>query len=136
MESLRKEDIYMSYQLEITPEDGYMHVTVSGLANYENAREMWVKIAAACEAHHCYRVLGEQRMLNTMSTVDAFNHQKIFLELGITSKYRIAWVDHNPRTFETTDFIRTVLYNRDLGFGKLFSNMAQAKAWLFKDTQH
>jgi hypothetical protein len=125
----------MSYQVEITPEDGYIHVAVSGLANYGNAYDLWVKIAAACEAHQCFRVLGEQRMLNTMSTVDAFNHQKIFIELGITSKYRIAWVDHNPRTFETTDFIRTVLYNRDLGFGKLFSNIEQAKAWLLRDIQ-
>lgn len=133
MERKYKEDFYMSYQVEITPHDDYMHVVVSGLANYENARDLWRRIAIACEEHQCYRVLGEQRMINTMSTVDAFNHQKIFLELGIGSKYRIAWVDHNPRTFETTDFIRTVLFNRDLGYGKLFSNITQAKTWLMKD---
>lgn len=133
MESLRREEVYMSYQVDIAPEENYIHVVVTGLANYENAHDLWVKIAAACEAHQCYRVLGEQRMINSMSTVDAFNHQKIFLELGIGSKYRIAWVDHNPRTFETTDFIRTVLFNRDLGSGKLFSNITQAKNWLLKD---
>lgn len=133
MEILCREEEQMSYEVEITPEDNYVHVVVTGLANYENARDLWVKIAAACEAHQCFRVLGEQRMINTMSTVDAFNHQKIFLELDIGSKYRIAWVDHNPRTFETTDFIRTVLFNRDLGFGKLFSNITKAKAWLLKD---
>jgi hypothetical protein len=135
MEILRKEEMYMSYEVAITPEDKYMHVVVTGLANYENARDLWEKIAAACEEHQCYRVLGEQRMINSMSTVDAFNHQKIFLDLGIGPKYRIAWVDHNPSTFETTDFIRTVLFNRDLGFGKLFSNISQAKAWLLKNIQ-
>jgi hypothetical protein len=77
-------------------------------------------------------VLGEQTLSNPMPTMDAWNHQDIFLDAGITAKFLLAWVDHNPKTFEHTDFIRKVLSNRDIGYGKLFSDVEEAKSWLLK----
>lgn len=124
----------MSYQARITAESDYIHVVVEGSANYANALDLWRRIAQACHHHQCFKVLGEQSMQNPMSTVDAWKHKNIFLEAGITAKFKIAWVDNNPHTFESTDFIRTVLYNRDIGYGKLFNDVAAAKAWLLNDT--
>lgn len=118
--------------IEITPQDNYLHVVISGNSSYENAVCLWQTIADACNKHNCFYVLGEQDMYNGTSTMDAWNHQTIFAEAGITAKFVIAWVDKNPRTFEHTQFIRQVLANRNIGYGKLFSDTEKAKNWLFE----
>lgn len=122
----------MSYQVEFTPKENYLHVVVRGNSSYENAFGLWNSIADECKRINCFNVLGEQILNNPMPTMDAWNHQTIFAEAGITSKYLIAWVDKNPRTFQQTDFIRTVLSNRDIGYGKLFSDIEKAKSWLLE----
>ncbi|RYG20862.1 MAG: hypothetical protein EOO07_04155, partial [Chitinophagaceae bacterium] len=88
--------------------------------------------AEACNQRKCFYVLGEQDLSTAISTMDAWNHQIIFEEAGITAKFTIAWVDKNPRTFEHTEFIRTVLANRNIGYGKLFSDAEKAKSWLLE----
>jgi hypothetical protein len=120
----------MDYQVTITPTENYLHVEVYGAGNYDNALKLWMDIAAACEVHQCFKILGEQQLTNTVSTMEAFDHPKIFKLAGINAKFRIAWVDKNPRTRETTAFIRNVLSNRSIGYGKLFSQTDDAKAWL------
>ena len=122
----------MSYDVTITQRENYLHVIAIGHSSYENAAELWQTIAAACNTHNCFNILGEQKLLNATSTMDAWNHQTIFLDAGITTKYLIAWVDLNPKTFENTEFVRTVLANREMGYGKLFSDTETAKAWLLK----
>jgi hypothetical protein len=120
----------MPYSIEITPEEKYVHVVVSGNSSYENAVSLWRMIADTCSKQNCFNILGEQDMSTAMPTMDAWNHQTIFTEAGITAKYLIAWVDKNPKTFAHTEFIRTVLANRDIGYGKLFSDGQKAKNWL------
>lgn len=122
----------MSYHVTITPEENYLHVVANGDSSYENALELWKTIATECRVHNCFNILGEQMLNNGMPTLDAWNHQTIFSEVGINAKFLIAWVDHNPKTFANTDFIRTVLSNRDIGYGKLFSDTEAAKTWLLK----
>ncbi len=122
----------MPYSLDITREEHYLHVVISGSSSYENALILWRTIADACHHHNCFYVLGEQHMDTAISTMDAWNHQTIFQEAGINAKFVIAWVDKNPKTFEQTEFIRTVLANRDIGYGKLFSDAEKAKSWLLE----
>ncbi len=122
----------MSCEFKITPEKDYIHVCVSGTWTVEKATDMWQKISAACHLHNCFNVLGEQNISHGISAMDAWNHQTIFTHLGINAKYCIAWADLNPKTFEQTDFIRTVLSNRSIGYGKVFSKAADAKNWLLK----
>ncbi|MDF3014662.1 MAG: hypothetical protein K0Q78_2866, partial [Cellvibrio sp.] len=43
------------------------------------------------------------------------------------------WIDKNPRTRETTAFIRDVLTNRSIGYGKLFNDVETAKQWLLEN---
>lgn len=122
----------MADTLEITPHDQYLQVRISGSSTYENAVHLWQSVAAACNQHNCFYVLGEQNMTSGLATTDAWNHQTIFQEAGITAKYVIAWVDKNPRTFDQTQFVRQVLANRDIGYGKLFDDTEKAKSWLLE----
>jgi hypothetical protein len=123
----------MTYELTIVPMGDYLHVTASGELNYDNALDVWRRIVSACQEHGCYKVLGEQNMDNPLTTIEAFDHQKLFAEAGVTLGMRIAWVDLNPDTFEMTRFVETVLLNRGLVNGKLFTDVEEARRWLLDD---
>ena len=112
------------------PEENYLHVDAQGMGDYDNAVIMWRSIVQACEQHQCFNVLGEQNLLQTVTIAEAFDHPALFKKVGITPKHRIAWVDKNPRTRNTTEFIRDVLTSRSIGNGRLFNDVETAKNWL------
>ncbi len=122
----------LEYEITISHKENYIHVHVEGLGSSEGAMDLWQQIAQACERYQCYNILGEQNLHSTVSTLDALNYPAMFKKLGITKKHRIAWVDNNPRTRETTEFIRDVLANRLMGHGRIFSDTERAKHWLLK----
>jgi len=120
----------MNYQLKIERKGEYLSVQASGKLTYEIALDAWRRIVNSCEVHQCFNVLGVQNMDNPMTTMEAYDHQKIFAEAGVTHKMRIAWVDLNPATYDATWFVETVLLNRGLVNGRLFTNVNDAKQWL------
>lgn len=116
--------------LKITHCDTYLHVEVRGIGTYENAEFMWQSVVKACEQYQCYKVLGEQYLFDSVSTLEAFDHPALFKKVGVTQKHLFAWVDKNPRTRETTQFVRDVLASRSIGNGRLFNDTDAAKKWL------
>lgn len=116
----------------ITPhlQENYLHVDVKGVGTYETALAMWSSVVQACEHYQCFNVLGEQYLIDTVTTTEAFDHPALFKKAGINIKHRLAWVDKNPRTRETTAFIRDVLTSRSIGYGRLFNDVESAKQWL------
>jgi hypothetical protein len=124
----------MKNTVTITPhlQENYLHVDVRGMGTYENALTLWIKVAQACEQYQCFNILGEQYLINTVTTTEAFDHPALFKQAGISAKHRIAWIDKNPRTRETTEFIRDVLSSRSVGYGRLFNDIEAAKQWLLE----
>jgi hypothetical protein len=122
----------MDYSISITPHDNYLHIAVKGTSNANNALNVWKQIADACKHYGCYKILGEQYLVNAFSTVEALEFPTIFKQVGISSTHRIAWVDNNTRTRETTNFIRDILTNRSVGYGRVFTDINKAKEWLLK----
>ena len=120
----------MRYKITIRYESDYLHVQHTGDDSYQIALELWRRIAKACEKHQCFNILGESDTNKLLSTMDAFNHIKIFQDAGITHKHRIAWVNHNPAAKQQFKFIETVLKNRPLASGALFENIEKGKKWL------
>jgi len=120
--------------VRITPylQENYLHVDVKGVGTYDSALALWSQIAEACEQHQCFNILGEQYLIDTVTTTEAFDHPALFKKAGINFKHRIAWIDKNPRTRDTTAFIRDVLTNRSIGYGKLFNDTETAKQWLLE----
>ena len=110
----------------------YLSVDVYGEANYDNARDLWLRIARTCRETECYKILGENHLDNAVSTLDAYRHKDIFIESGISGKAHVAWVDSNPVTIQATEFIGQVLSNRALVNGKIFRDKLEAKTWLLK----
>lgn len=120
----------MDYSISITPHENYLHVVTEGTGNSKNALIVWKQITAACEQYKCYKILGEQDLDNSLSTNDALDFPSIFKQAGITTMHRIAWVDRNPRTRDTTVFVRDILTNRSIVNGRLFTDVKKAKQWL------
>ena len=120
----------MSYEMDIKFADGFLLVEVTGEDNYDVSHEIWMNIAQACEERDCFNVLGVSDMTNALATMEAYDHQKIFAEAGITLRHRIAWVEKNPEARKMIEFVETVLKNRNMVNGRVFSDVSEAKNWL------
>lgn len=117
--------------IDITKEDKYILARLTGENSYAIGLELWRGIIKACNDYQCFNILGISDT-EPLSTMDAFDHEKIFRETGVTLKHRIAWVEKNPAAWEVMKFIENVLKNRSMVNGRLFTDVAEAKAWLLK----
>ena len=120
----------MNHRIVIEHKDDYIHVRYYGKINYDTSLDLWRQIVAACKEYNCYKILGES-YTEVMSTMDSFEHSKIFQLAGVTIQHRIAWVAHGgDEKYRQVQFIETVLRNRGLLQGALFPTVEEAKSWL------
>jgi hypothetical protein len=122
----------MTCHIDIGRHSDHLEVLATGHPSYANSLELWRQVAEACRSHNCFNILGEGRHPQPMTTLDAWKHQSIFNEVGISAKFLIAWIDTSPQNFAQIEFIRSVLANRDMASGKLFTDRDTARAWLLK----
>lgn len=94
------------------------------------ARAMWTEVVRACREHDCYVVLGVSRAPQPMPILDGYEHPEIFNELGIDSRYRIAYAELNDEARSAARFVDDVLFNRGLP-GRVFASEEEAREWLF-----
>jgi len=120
----------MNSKISVTYEGEYILVQLTGDNSYEVSLKLWKKVVEACEKNQCFNILGVSSTNNPLKTMEAFDHINIFTEVGISPKHRIAWVEKNPEAAETFRFVETVIKNRKLVNGYLFSNISEAKNWL------
>jgi len=116
--------------MTITFEGDHIRAESRSEKSIEWARGFWSAIVEACDANDCYKVLGISESLTVMPIMDGFDHVELFRELGINTKYRIAWVESNPDALKTVRFIDAALFNRLLP-GRLFKTEEEARKWLF-----
>lgn len=123
----------MAYDMKVTFKGNHVEAYSSGEKSYATARQLWEEITRLCRQHDCYRVLGIADSSRQMPVMDAMNHQKLFQELGITHKYRIAWVELNPSQFPALQDLETILINRGFS-GKVFTDVDAARNWLLAES--
>ena len=114
--------------------NGVIEVRVTGIPDRQSIAEMWSEIVAACARHECLYILGISNIDRPQKVADAIDHQAIFLEAGVTIDHRIAWVQLNPDAVEMTRLAETVLLNRGMVNGRLFTDEYVARRWLRGDT--
>ena len=122
----------METEIKVTFEKTFVLATYSGDVNHEFPYRLWSNIIRVCKENECFKVLGIVTSTKPPSTMEAFDHARLFRELKIDHKYRIAWVELYSESFKTIKFIETVLKNRGLP-GKLFIDIEEAKSWLLKE---
>lgn len=122
----------MTMTVTITFEGDHIRAESSGEKSITWARKFWTEIVETCAANECYKVLGISESITVMPIIDGFDHVALFKELGINTKYRIAWVELNPDAIKTVKFVDAALFNRMLP-GRVFKDEEAARIWLFSD---
>jgi len=122
----------MTPNMTISFEGDHIRVESRGEKSIEWAREFWSAVVESCKANDCYQVLGISESITVMPIMDGFDHVELFKELGINTKYRIAWVEINPAAVKTVKFVDAALFNRLLP-GRAFTTEEEARTWLFSD---
>jgi hypothetical protein len=122
----------MTAQYTIECVNSIIEVRVTGIPDRHSVAQMWRDIVAACKTHRCFSILGLSNMNRPLKLADAIDHQAIFLEAGVTVDHLIAWVQLNPAAYAMTELVETVLLNRGLANGRLFTDEFEARRWLEK----
>ena len=120
----------MVAQYTIEHVNSIIEVHVTGLPDRQSIAQMWKDIIKACDEHGCMVILGVANMDRPLKLADAIDHQAIFLEAGVTIDHRIAWVQLNPEAYERTQLAESVLLNRGMVNGRLFTDELDARRWL------
>lgn len=120
----------MAAQYSIEHVNSTIEVRVKGSLNRTTSLQMWTDIVGACAAHNCHSILGLSYLDTPLKLGDAFDHQAIFLEAGVTIDHRIAWAQLNPAAYEMSHLVETVLLNRGMVNGRLFADEHEARRWL------
>lgn len=122
----------MTNRMTISFEGDHVRVESYGDKTMAWSRQLFSAMVEACEANNCYRVLGVAESTKPLTILEGFEHVALFRELGISTKYRIAWVELNPAAVKTVRFVDAALFNRLLP-GRVFLKEEEAKAWLFSE---
>ena len=122
----------MIESMTIAFEGDHIRVDSKGDKSIERARMVWAAVVAACEENDCFRVLGISESSTVMPVMDGFDHVELFRELGISTKYRIAWVELDASSVKSLKFVDSALFNRMLP-GRLFRTESEAKTWLLDE---
>ena len=120
----------MTANYDISCVNSVIEVRVTGTPDRSSIAQMWKDIVIACKDHHCLSILGLSDMDHPIRLADAIDHQAIFLEAGVTIDHRIAWVQLNPAAVRMNMLIESVLLNRGLVNGRVFTNEIEARNWL------
>ena len=122
----------MRNRLVVTLEGEHVRVISDGVKDRAFQERLWDEVAAVCQKHDCYRVLGIAHTTVPPEIFDGFETARMMRERNIDHRYRIAWVECNTDALDVIKFVETVLINRSLP-GRLFPDEASAKTWLFED---
>ncbi len=123
----------MRYEMSVSFTGDYVEACSIGDKSYQSAVTLWKEILEVCDKYNCYRVLGIGESTTGMPIMDAMHHEKLFRDFAITRKYKIAWVELNQEAVGSIKFLETVLLNRGLLNGMLFSTVEEAQRWLLDD---
>ena len=124
----------MSYEMSVTFTGDYVEARSIGDKSYQTAVALWNKILQVCDEHNCYKVLGVGASTSKgMPTMAAMQHEQLFKDFAITRKYKIAWFELNKEAVGSMKFLETVLLNRGLLNGMLFSTVEEARQWLLDE---
>jgi hypothetical protein len=120
-----------SFQLKVTPKQGYLHFVVSGLNSRENVSSYLKDILHECKNRGYSRVLIEENLAGPrLNLTDVF---QIVSEASNDSRgalKSIAYVDLNSEN-DHMKFAETVAVNRTLPI-MVFSTIGEAENWLKK----
>lgn len=120
----------MALRYSIEHKNSLIEVRLEGVPDRASLTQMWKDIVAGCKEHGCMSILGISEVEQPPRLADAIHLQVIFLEAGVTIDHRIAWVQLNPAAVRMNILSESILLNRGMLNGRLFTDEAEARKWL------
>ena len=124
----------MKHELKITFEGKFVQIISNGEKSFETSLKIWTQTLKICREKNCYRVLGLANSTKAPTTIESYQHGALFHQIKIDHKFKIAWIEQNPKAVESLKFLETVLLNRGYNV-KLFKEVSNAKNWLLTEDQ-
>ncbi|MDJ0654864.1 MAG: hypothetical protein QNJ40_11945 [Xanthomonadales bacterium] len=92
----------------------------------------WItqKLVSVCDQSDCYRILLQAYPAYRMDLLSNQNAAARLRQLGVTSRFRIAWVDPNPDTADGSRFLESVLVLSGFPVLHHFDEPEPALQWL------
>lgn len=119
----------MALEYSITFEQSYVEIHARGQGDYLATDKMWKDLAAVCQKNNCHKILGVAH-IDVLPLEHAYDHAAIFETAGMTSEYRIAWVELNQNVVNEAKLVEAIIRNRGLATGRVFDNIREARRWL------
>ena len=120
----------MTLDYSITYEGDMIVVRVSGVPDRTGVVELWRNVASAAAEHGCFDVLGLASTERPMELGDALEIEALFEAAGISSDFRIAWLNPNPAARPMIDLVEELIRNREMAQARFFENEVDARDWL------
>ncbi len=124
----------MGLNYSIDAEDNLVVVRVSGIPDRPAVIELWRDVVSASRKHSCSNVLGLASTGRPMDLGDALENEALFDAAGVTSEFRIAWLNPNPAARPMIDLVEELMRNRDMAEARFFDSETDARAWLIGTT--
>ena len=119
----------MKVHLDFDYNSNYIEVRYRGPDSPEISRNIFRQIIDECDKHKCYNILTIAYLENSLTTMENYDLAKMLEEEGFSKKHRLALVDLNPDTYNSTYQAETVLFYHFFN-ARLFQEEEEAKQWL------
>lgn len=121
----------MSYRLVITPQNGYLHIRVTGENTVQNVRDYLGDVHRECVERNCAQVLIEEHLTGEgLGLPDIYEVVWKGVQRSRDVIHKIAFVDANvDHSFLDMKFAETVAVNGGLNV-RVFSTLPEAEAWI------
>ena len=120
----------MTFDYSIAAEETIIVARVSGVPDRNSVVEFWREVVATARKHDCHDVLGLASTERPMELGDALEIEAIFRAAGVTSDFRIAWLNPNPAARPMIDLVEELIRNREIADARFFESEADAREWL------
>ena len=122
----------MTYQIQITLEDEFLHAYVTGKESLEVFKAYWREISEVCGKRKYKKVLVEDYLERAVSILDLHTFAKTFIqETGIPLGTKIALV-MSAEQLDVMMFTENVVSNWNGVTIKAFTDFHEARHWLLK----
>ncbi len=124
----------MALNYSIDAEDSVLVLRLSGVPDRASKTQLFRDVATAARQHDCYDILGLSSTEMPGTLENTLEIKDMLKAAGVTSDFRVAWVNPNAAAEVMIKLVEEMLKNSDLANMKAFQDEQSARMWLSRKT--